>query len=209
LHGNYRHYNWYGGRLMAADKRLIPDSIRDTSTLAFNELIDRMGTLDLAPLLVYLIDDVTESALLHLVEQFHVVGIEGGALAENATNRRTLIKNAIPIHRLKGTPAGVKGAIRAAGFGEVIIKERTGDLYRDGTYNHDGLMTHGSAGGQWRNYNVIMQRLITNDQAVLIRAVCDEFAPVRCNLLHLIYTDVPLRHNGIGFHNGSYNRGKA
>ncbi|MDK9716751.1 MAG: phage tail protein [Trichlorobacter sp.] len=194
---------------MAADTRLIPDAIRDVSTLALNELIDRMGTLDLTPLLVYLVDNVADSALLHLVEQFHVAGIEGGALAENATNRRTLIKNAIAIHRLKGTPAGIKRAIRDAGFGEVTIIERPGELFHDGTYTRNGLMTHGNGNGAWRNYHIIMHRLITVDQAVLIRALANEFAPVRCKLLQIVYTEAPLRHNGAGYHDGSYSRGAA
>lgn len=192
---------------MAADKRLIPESIRDTSTLALNELIDRMGTLDLTPLLVYLIDDVTASALLHLVEQFHVAGIEGGALAENATNRRTLIKGAIALHRLKGTPAGVKRAIRDAGFGEVTIIERPGELVRNGSGRRSALYTHGSNPGQWINYHLIMQRPVTNDQAVLIRDLCNEFAPARCKLIHIVYTEAPLRHNGHGLRDGSYNHG--
>lgn len=194
---------------MAADKRLIPDAIRDASTLALNELIDRMGTLDLTPLLVYLVDDVTASTLLHLIEQFHVAGIEGGTLAENDTNRRSLVKNAIAIHRLKGTPAGVKRSIRDAGFGEVTIIERPGDLFHDGTYTRNGLMTHGSARGAWRNYHIIMHRLITVDQAVLIRKLANEFAPARCRLLQIVYTSVPLRHNGVGYRNGSYTRGAA
>lgn len=192
---------------MAADTRLIPASIRDTSTLALLELIDRMGTLDLTPLLVYLIDDVTESALLHLIDQLHVGGIEGGALAENATNHRTLIKNAIAIHRLKGTPAGIKRAIRDAGFGDVTIIERPGELFHDGTYTRNGLMTHGSAPGAWRNYHIIMHRLITIDQAELIRALANEFAPARCKLISIVYTQTPLRHNGVGYHDGSYSRG--
>lgn len=192
---------------MAADIRLIPDSIRDTSTLALNELIDRMGTLDLTPLLVYLIDNVAESALLHLINQFHIAGIEGGALAENATNRRTLVKNAIAIHRKKGTPAGIKRAIAAAGFGDVAIVERPGELTRNGSGRRDALYTHGSNPGQWINYHLIMQRPVTNDQAVLIRDLCSEFAPARCKLVHIVYTEAPLRHNGHGRRDGSYNHG--
>ncbi len=99
-----------------ADKRLIPEGIRDLSTEAFNELIDRLGSIDLTPLLVYLIDYVTPSALPHLAEQFHVTGLEGWELAETEEEKRALIKKAIELHRYRGTPWAVKEALKAVGF---------------------------------------------------------------------------------------------
>lgn len=121
-----------------ADERLIPAGIRDANTLALNDLIDRMGTVDLTPLLVYIIDDVTASALPHLLEQFHVAGLEGGRLAENDTNRRALLKRAIALHRLKGTPAGLKMALASLGFGAEDDADGTvvvGDHYVFTEYN--------------------------------------------------------------------------
>lgn len=190
-----------------ADARLIPPGIRDASTLALNELIDRMGTVDLTPLLVYIIDDVTASALPHMLEQFHVAGLEGGRLAENDTNRRALLKRAIALHRLKGTPAGLKQAIAESGFGDVTIIERTGEVYYSGVANYDGIYTHGTEGGAWAEYVLIMQRAVTNDQSVLIQALCDEFAPARCRLREINYTAVAVRYNGEHAYNGNYNHG--
>jgi phage tail P2-like protein len=91
-----------------ADQQLIPASISDDSTLAFNELIERMGTLDITPLLVYLVDDVPASVLPHLAEQFHITGYEGWLLASSDAERRALIKGSIELHRYKGTPYAVK-----------------------------------------------------------------------------------------------------
>lgn len=91
-----------------ADQRLIPEGIRDESTIALNEIIDRMGTVDISPVLVYLIDNVAASALPHLAEQFHVMGNEGWKLASTEQQQRQLIKNAIQLHKLKGTKAGLK-----------------------------------------------------------------------------------------------------
>lgn len=98
-----------------ADKRLVPQGIRDLNTEAFNTLIDRLGSLDLTPLLIYIIDNVHASALPHLAEQFHITGLEGWQFAKSEKEKRELIKNAINIHRLKGTPAGVKFAAKQAG----------------------------------------------------------------------------------------------
>jgi hypothetical protein len=190
-----------------ADQRLIPESIRDTSTLALNEVIDRMGTLDITPLLIYLVDYVDSSALPHLIEQFHVAGNEGAALAENDTNRRSLVKGAIAMHRMKGTPAGVAKSIKDAGFGDVEIIERPGEVIRNGSVQRGGLYTHGTNAGDWVNYHIVLQRPITNDQALLIRALCKEFAPRRSKLLNLVFTEAACRHNGTIKRDGSYNRG--
>lgn len=102
-----------------ADKRLIPAGIKDLSAEAFNELIDRLGSIDLTPLLIYIIDHVDSSALPHLAWQFH---IEGWELAETDKEKRTLIKRAIELHRYKGTPWAVKEAIKACGY-EADISE--------------------------------------------------------------------------------------
>lgn len=102
-----------------ADKRLIPEGIRDLSTEALNELIDRLGTIDLTPLLIYIIDNVDKSALPHLAWQFH---IEGWELAETEEEKRALIKKAIELHRYKGTRWAVKEALNALNI-QADIKE--------------------------------------------------------------------------------------
>lgn len=190
-----------------ADRRLIPESIRDASTLAMNELIDRLGSLDIAPLLIYMVDYVEATALPLLIEQFHVAGNEGANLAENDTNRRSLVKRAIAIHRLKGTPASLKQAIHDAGFGDTEIVERPGELRYDGRAKYDGLHTYGPDPGEWAEYHLIMSRPVTHDQALLIRALCDEFAPARCHLKSIVYTEAALRYNGQARYDGSYNYG--
>ena len=106
-----------------ADKRLIPPGIKDLNTETLNELIDRLGTLDLTPLLVYIIDHVDSSALPHLAWQFH---IEGWELAQTEQEKRNLIKRAIELHRYKGTLFGIKTACTLAG--SKLIRARTPDI---------------------------------------------------------------------------------
>ena len=78
-------------------------SIKDDNSQAFNELFNRLGTLDLTPLLLYLIDNTETSALPHLAEQFHVMGSEGWLQVKTDSEKRDLIKQAINIHKYKGT----------------------------------------------------------------------------------------------------------
>lgn len=99
-----------------ADERLIPESIRDANTRALAGLMERMGTLDVTPILVYLIDQVNPAALQHLGEQFHVTGFEGLRLATNDVERRAVIKGAIERHRYKGTRYAIDLALGSLGI---------------------------------------------------------------------------------------------
>lgn len=101
-----------------ADNRLIP--IKDDNSLAFNELFDRLGTLDLTPLLIYLIDNVNSTALPHLGEQFDVTGNKGWLLTTSDDEKRSLIKQSIKIHKIKGTKAAIKNILQALNLDGVI-----------------------------------------------------------------------------------------
>lgn len=102
--------------------RLIPDSIYDISSQAFNALFDRLGSIDITTLLVYLIDNTEESALVHLAEQFSVTGYEGWNFVSTDFEKRKLIKEAIQNHKYKGTKYGLIQAFRSIGF-EIQVKE--------------------------------------------------------------------------------------
>ena len=112
-----------------ADKRLIPPGIKDLNTETLNELIDRLGALDLTPLLVYIIDHVDSSALPHLAWQFH---IEGWELAQTIQEKRNLIKSAIELHRYKGTPYAIKRVFQALGLDASLQEwfDYNGDPYK-------------------------------------------------------------------------------
>lgn len=77
--------------------------INDLSSKAFDELFARYQDLDTDCLLIYIIDNVKASALVHLAEQFHIMGHEGWNNCRNESEQRELIKNAIKLHKYKGT----------------------------------------------------------------------------------------------------------
>jgi len=112
-----------------ADKRLIPPGIKDLNTETLNELIDRLGTLDLTPLLIYIIDDVDSSALPHLAHQFH---IEGWDIAQTEQEKRNLIKRAIELHRYKGTPYAIKEVFQVLNLEAELYEwfDYNGDPYK-------------------------------------------------------------------------------
>lgn len=82
--------------------------LNDKSSKTFDELFSRLNTLDTDKLLVYLIDSTESSALPHLAQQFHVMGNEGWLFTSSEQEKRNLIKNAIELHKFKGTKYSLK-----------------------------------------------------------------------------------------------------
>lgn len=95
---------------------LLQPSIRDDRGRALDAAQARLQRLDRRRLLVYAIREVTPTALPHLVEQFHVAGMEGGSFAGTEAEQRQLILESIAWHRVKGTLGGLRWAGRRAGL---------------------------------------------------------------------------------------------
>lgn len=92
------------------DKLLLPPPLASDerfSVLA-NIAAERFAQIDLTALLVYLVDIVDASALPSLAGQLHVQGLEGWLFAANEQEKRELIKQAIELHKYKGTPWAVR-----------------------------------------------------------------------------------------------------
>jgi phage tail P2-like protein len=98
------------------DLLLQPPLARDTRSRVLAELIRRIGTVDLSPVLVYLIDAVNVSVLPYLAEQLHVLD-EGWADARTEAAQRRLLRRAIELHRHKGTRWAVEAALDVLGLG--------------------------------------------------------------------------------------------
>lgn len=102
-----------------ADDRLIPSSVADDSARAYNEMAERLGSLDVTPVLVYLIDAVPAATLPVLAEQFRVTRFEW-RLAQTESQQRTLIKTAIERRRYRGTPYAIERGLEVLGFGGTV-----------------------------------------------------------------------------------------
>ncbi|EHZ7581201.1 phage tail protein I [Salmonella enterica] len=92
------------------DKLLLPPPLASDERFSIlaNIAAERFAQIDLTALLVYLVDIVDASALPSLAEQFHVQGPEGWLFAANEQEKRELIKQAIELHKYKGTPWAVR-----------------------------------------------------------------------------------------------------
>ncbi|EBV8143227.1 phage tail protein I [Salmonella enterica subsp. enterica serovar Thompson] len=92
------------------DKLLLPPPLASDERFSIlaNIAAERFAQIDLTALLVYLVDIVDASALPSLAGQFHVQGLEGWLFAANKQEKRELIKQAIELHKYKGTPWAVR-----------------------------------------------------------------------------------------------------
>lgn len=174
-----------------ADKRLIPVGIRDTNTEALNELIERLGILDITPILVYLIDNVAVSALPHLAEQFHVAGGEGWLLTQTEAERRNLIKKSIELHRYKGTPWAVKEAIKALGYFDISIQERLPVVTYNNLATYSGSEDFG-AGSRWALFKVLIDigetKSLTRDDITRLTDAINEWKNARSKLKEITFS---------------------
>jgi phage tail P2-like protein len=94
---------------------LAPPLRRDLNMRALETLGARVSGFDLGPVLLYDFDHVDQSVLIYLAEQFNMLGDAGWDMANTEAKKRALLKEAIALHRIKGTPYAVKRALELLG----------------------------------------------------------------------------------------------
>ncbi|WP_194207255.1 phage tail protein I [Superficieibacter sp. 1612_C1] len=106
------------------DKLLLPPPLASDERFSIlaNIAAERFARLDLTALLVYLVDLVDASALPSLAEQFHVQGLEGWLFASDEQEKRELIKQAIELHKYKGTPWAVRRVLEILSLPSTIAE---------------------------------------------------------------------------------------
>lgn len=89
---------------------------------------ERLSNLELDSVLVYLIDNVSESSIPHLAEQFGVYEDFGWSLATTVEQKRELIKTAIKVKRYIGTIFALQEALKSVGYAGANIVESDGSV---------------------------------------------------------------------------------
>lgn len=107
-----------------SENKLIASALASTRLGIFTRIVEsQFDGLDLTSSMVYLVDLVHPSALPWLAEQFGVDGYKGYNMCRTDEQRRELIKNAMELHKLTGTIAGIKKACSLVGFTPRSIEE--------------------------------------------------------------------------------------
>ncbi|AJO81748.1 MULTISPECIES: phage tail protein [Pseudomonas] len=192
-----------------AEQQLPPALAGDERFALLCELLNEtFDSLDINAMLVYLVDLVKPRLLPVLADQFSLIDEAAWLLAESEDAKRNLIKSSAELHRYKGNPWAIREVIRLLGFGEVTIQEGLNNQIRNGSITRNGTYVHGDPSA-WALYRVFLKRVITNDQAALLRRLLLSVAPARCRLVSLDYQEVAIRHNGVARRDGQYNRGSS
>lgn len=122
--------------------------------------------------------------------------------------QRRAVGEAILIHRERGTPAGVRRALAASGFGTATIYERYGVNILDGSLTLDGGWTLTPA-DHWAEYRVVLDRPIALAQADRVRAIIARGAPAHAHLKTLDFRAAAMVLDGAWSLDGTYSLGEA
>lgn len=105
------------------DPSLLPPPMRrDLNMRALETVVARLPAIDLTPIVIADTDSVPASLLPHLAEQRNVLGDAGWDMATSEAARRTLVKEAIALHKLKGTRYAVERALGILGVVALIVE---------------------------------------------------------------------------------------
>lgn len=86
--------------------------IEDINLKIFDEICEeRYAKLKLDVLNLTNIDTVPSDVLPHLAEQYHITGDEGWIFCKTETEKRALLKNAIQLHKYRGTKYAIINAL--------------------------------------------------------------------------------------------------
>jgi len=189
------------------DKPALPPALAsDPRFAALCDLLwEQHAKLPLDKLLLYLVDSAPEVALLPLAEQFSMTEEVIWPAVSTPDAKRNLIKQAIALHRSKGTPWAVKQALAAHGYGDCEIIEHSQHMARwlaaggevlDGSNTLDGATDLSAPSGDfrfvthhWAEYALRLNAADGPTTHAMMREIirlCAAYAPARARLVTIL-----------------------
>lgn len=156
---------------------------------AWDKLFEiRFLGIELEKLLIMMIDTVDSKALIHLADQFDLLGVKGWNAAKTEQDRRNLIKRAIELKRYQGTNYAIRRAVQSVGYYDAEIIEAAGAFY-DGKFFHDGFLLYG--GGNWASIAVVLDlgdtKGISDEETGEAIDLINEYKNARTRLIYISY----------------------
>lgn len=184
---------------------LLPPLLDNPRWQVLEQLLMRLTMLSRQSTIPLLVDITHESALDHLADQLSLDG-DGWEMANTVEAKRALLKEAIQLHRKKGTRFAVKRTLATLGYVDAEIHERVDFFTHNSSEQHNATRTYQRA-GSWTHYRLQMAQTITRREATLIRRTLDDVSPRRCLLIGIDYPEN--LHNAVISHDGTYTYGVA
>lgn len=145
---------------------------------------------------------------LHLAWLAWALGCDEWDDAWSEEAKRATIRDAVLVQRRKGSIWSIRRVLANAGYGQAeLVEGLYGRLY-DGSALYNGFDTYGEA-NQWATYRAVLERPISNAQAVQVRRLLEYTAPARCHLIEFVFTEAANTYNGAIHYDGAYNYGTA
>jgi hypothetical protein len=157
---------------------------------------------DLSILLIYFIDTVEITALVHLAEQFDVLGYKGWLLADTEQKQRDLVQDSVRLHRIAGTPESILEILEKLGYPGLGIIENPCMLY-DGTWKYDG--TEKYVGRLFDRFMVDNVTTLPDAERPLVTELVNTWKNVRSNFFQPFeprFYDGSWTYNGDVVYNG-------
>ena len=86
--------------------------VSDVNLKLFDEICEeQFKNIQMDVLNLTNIDTISPDTLPHLAEQYHITGDEGWIYCKNETEKRTLLKNAVQLHKYRGTKYAIIKAL--------------------------------------------------------------------------------------------------
>jgi len=150
---------------------------------------------DLVPLLIYQIDTVDNSVLVHIAEQLDVLGYKGWLLADTETKQRDLIRSAVALHRKAATPSAIIDALSVVDIDVEIIENPC--LLYDGIFKYDGTEYYNQR--RWDRFIVVFSAPIPIELQPLVDGLIEAWKNARSNRF---IPFSPLQYDGSFSYNG-------
>lgn len=90
---------------------------------ALADLGNKLNLTEKRQIMTSLVELLDDKWIELLAEKWSITGYDGLFVAENNESKRQLVRNAVKLHRYKGTPWAIRDVLRQLGFGEIEIDE--------------------------------------------------------------------------------------
>jgi P2-related tail formation protein len=135
---------------------VIPQSIAAAHIKVYEDIYaQKLSEYDLSVIMHYIVDLAPESVLYYLADQWDVLGAKGWKFADTVEKKRELVRNAVKLNLIIGTPQSIITALNSLGFPDVTIQENLAGAMYNGVYTYNGAINYNQA-YPWPYFRVII-----------------------------------------------------
>lgn len=134
----------------------LPSSLNQPHIKVYEDIYaQKLSEYDISIIMSYIVDLAPENVLYYLASQWDVLGAKGWKFADTIEKKRDLVRNAVKLNLIIGTPRALITALNSLGYPDVTIQEHLQGAIYNGTHNYNGAIDY-STGYHWAYFRVII-----------------------------------------------------